>query len=101
MRGAFFVRGAAALAGNLALFFGRHRSKTTSFLPHCVHGDPPRGIRLTTTIGGGAADHRCARALQGGCHPDRKDREIKPLIQRDLRETSDAASAATDADRYS
>jgi hypothetical protein len=37
VRGAFFVRGATALAGDLTLLFGRHRSKTTPFLANSVH----------------------------------------------------------------
>jgi hypothetical protein len=42
MRGAFFVRGATALTGDLTLLFGRHRSKTASFFAHSVHRHPPR-----------------------------------------------------------
>jgi hypothetical protein len=41
MGGAFFVRRATALAGDLTLLFGRHRSKTASFLANSVHSHPP------------------------------------------------------------
>jgi hypothetical protein len=48
--------GAPTFAGNLALFFGRHRSKTTSFFPQCVHRHPPRGETLFTTTAARAHD---------------------------------------------
>jgi hypothetical protein len=36
--GAFFVRGAAAFAGNLALLFGGHRGEASPFLAFsCIH----------------------------------------------------------------
>jgi hypothetical protein len=35
------VRGAPALAGDLALFFRGHRSKTASFLANTFHSHPP------------------------------------------------------------
>jgi hypothetical protein len=39
--GAFFVRRAPAFAGDLALLFRRHRSKTASFLANTFHSQPP------------------------------------------------------------
>jgi hypothetical protein len=41
MRGALFMSGAAALAGDLALLFTGHRSKSAAFFAHCVHSIPP------------------------------------------------------------
>jgi len=38
--GAFFVGCAATFAGDFALLFGRHRSKTASFFTHSVHSNP-------------------------------------------------------------
>ena len=42
VRGALFVSGAPALAGDLALLFRGHRSKSAAFFAHSVHSIPPR-----------------------------------------------------------
>ena len=57
MRGSLFMRRTSALAGNLALLFGRHRGKSTAFFSHSFHGvllvpqTAPPGASLVTPPG--------------------------------------------------
>jgi hypothetical protein len=89
MGGPFFMRGASALAGDLALLFRRHRSKTTSFFAHSVHSTPPGHSEpesdrhwqpMPPTRGSRAA------GLHGGCQRGRKMLEIKLFDSRALHE---------------
>jgi hypothetical protein len=84
------VRRASALAGDLALFLRRHRSESTTFFAHCVHGvllvsrNPVsgpigRGHRFRSPATGfkadasPAEDRRCVKCVRIGDLPSTVD----------------------------
>jgi hypothetical protein len=94
VRRAFFMSGAPAFAGDLALLFGRHRSKTASFFAHSFHSHPPRYSETgCDRLSAARYDAKsCAGGLQGGCHHCRKTAVNKPLEVRHLRAFEQKAS---------
>ena len=65
---ALFVRRAAALAGDFALLFGRHRRESSSFFAFCIHHSPPAwttyGPCSDSVRGGGSCDLRRTRLVE-------------------------------------
>ena len=105
VRCAFFVRGATALAGDLALLFGRHRSKTASFLANSVHSHPP-GFSQNPSCDRPAV-HRDATPSRGhgGYKADASPAEKRPRLSRWIHAVYQGRSSAhagrTDVDPYS
>jgi hypothetical protein len=98
------MSGAATLAGDFALLFRGHRSKSAAFLAHSVHsflprylqqpgGSSPHANRLRDSVG--------TRRLQGGCQPGRKGETTKWLYSRRLHEWLDRIGSWPDVDPYS
>ena len=87
MGGALFVSCAATLAGDLALLFRRHRSKSATFFSHSVHSIPP-GTWGTIKArqdqapespwtGRGASDSRSNVRPTSESNPDRRRQKVR------------------------